>query len=316
MLTSVLIFLFTGKYHKEFKIWSTIKMLLFALLGMVLVYSLLPNDFRFSRAVLLMGGVLGAVVILVVDLLTNRLVEQRSVSPVNVAIVGERHRTEELLALLDQKGGYSLAGFVHPTRNFDQQSDYLGDLDSIDSVIRFHRIKELIFNQNEVSTSEIMQVMTTLDQACRYKIYAADTASVIGSYSKEYQGQIDTFDIHYAISSPYQRFMKRLTDIILSIICILFFPVIWPLNRFNMNYFTNVFQTLAGKKTWIGYNVTEMKKVLLPKIKSNILGHSDSNLVSNLNPEQRMHLDFIYAREYQSRIDFNAFFNQMRALSS
>ncbi len=311
---SLLMFLVLGKYHKKFKQWRTIKILFVNLLALLVVYSLFPSDFRFSRAVLLIGAFLGSAIIYLIDLIVSNTVSGVESLKVNTVIVGDPDQSDRMLALLDKREKSNLIGFINTDRAKYQGDNYIGDIDTIESVIRFHGIDEIIFDQHVVTTTEIMRVMSTMDHACQYKIFTSETGSLVGSYSKEFRGQIDAFDVEYAISSSYHRFIKRLGDILISILTVIWSPILWPINGFRMSYFSNVLLTFLGKNTWVGYVTSKGHSGVLPVIKKSILGHASTDFVNRLNDDQKMNLDFIYAREYSFWIDARAFISQLGKL--
>jgi GT2 family glycosyltransferase len=311
----IVIFLLLGKYHKNYQLWRSIKILSIGLFLLLAFYSLLPSDFRFSRAVLVIGGLLGAALVILFDSLSDHYLNSGLTTLTKTAVVSDPDRADQLLALLDRRPQSKLVGFIFNGQGKYKEDDYIGDLENIESICRFYRIDEIIFDQRMINTSDIMSVMTTLDHACQYKIYTSDTGSVVGSYSKQFQGQIDTFDIEYSISSPYNRFIKRIGDISLSLLTITLCWVLWPMNSFKLSYFKNTGFVLLGYKSWVGYIDHMNHHTLLPKIKSSVLAHAHLASIKNMNENQIINMNFIYAREYDLWIDLKAFLGQLNKLS-
>ncbi len=309
----ITVFLLLGKYHKRFMVWRQIKYAIVAMVLLLATYSLLPSTARFSRAVVVIGATLGFLIIMLVDLIRARYNQRSAAKTQSTAIVGSREKADRLLALLDGRERVKFVGFIKPEKENISHAQVLGTLDAVESIVRFHGIEEIIFNLDEIDSSTVMRVMTTLDQSCQYKIYTAKSDSVVGSYSKDFRGQIDAFNIQYAITTEYNKFIKRVLDISLSVSCILFFPLLWLLNKFQMGYWKNIAQTLQGKKTWVGYIYVEGEKDVLPAIKDGILPHVNLDKMA-LDRNQKMSINFIYAREYSAFIDLRAFCNQLTKL--
>ena len=311
IVISLTVYLLLGKYHKSFNKWRWVKMLGTAILTLLVIYSLLPSDLRFSRAVILLGSALSGLLIYSMDLLMSTWRQGISSTGYRTAVVGQPKKSDQLLALLDKRSKSELIGFIHQGNESLVVDGFIGSISAVDSIIRFHNINEIIFDQQEINSSEIMQVMTTLDNACQFKIYTSNTESVVGSYSKEFQGQVDTFDIEYAISTSYNRFIKRAADVFLVLLAIAIFPLGWIINKCKLTYFTNALSVLFGYKTWVGYIASSEDDLALPKIRPAILIHMSSLDIEHMNQSQIRHLNFIYAREYNVWIDVRAFFNQI-----
>jgi len=308
---SILLFIYLlgGKYHRRFHSWQWIKILSFGILALVVCYGLLPDHFRFSRAVLVIGSILAAIDIFYVDYFGAKPKHAPHVKT-RTAIVGAEQHSDSLLALLDKRGNTELIGFIND--ELQKNSSLLGSLNSVESIVRFHLIDELIFDQQRVATADMMRVMTNLDHDCQYKIYTAQSETVVGSYSKELQGQIETFNIEYAITTPYSKFIKRFIDVLFSILAILGAPILWILNKFSSNYWKNIISVLTNRKTWIGYIRPTSDIHPLPNIKSGVISHQQ--FLEQLSSKQHTHLNYIYAREYSPWIDIRSFFSQLNQL--
>lgn len=313
VVVSIFIYLILGKYHKRFSRWRTIKIVGVALVALLVVYSLLPATIRFSRAVLLFGGLIGGGVVFAKDLFLERIRRRAGDRSLRVAVVGEEAVSHDLLALLDRRENVTFVGFIS-TSAADLSNEVVGRFTEIEDIVRFHQIDELIFDQSQTDAADLLRAMSVVGRDCQFKLYTPTSGSVVGSFSKEIPGQIETFDVDYAISSPYHQMIKRFVDIALSVFAIIGLVILWPMNNFSSHYFKNIFQVIVGKKTWVGYFDTKESETALPILKSSVLSLSVNNEYQ-LSAIQKMKLNFIYAREYNPWTDVQSFFNQLNKLA-
>lgn len=311
--TSVFIFLLLGKYHKRFKPWRTMKILGVALVALLVVYSLLPASIRFSRAVLLIGGVVGGGLVLLKDALLSRLRERKSNEVTRVAVVGGSAVSADLLALLDRRERISFVGLI--SKPEDRGAESIGQISELQDVVSFHQIDELIFDQAETDASDLLRAMSLVADTCKFKLYTPTSGSVVGSFSKEIPGQIETFDVDYGISSAYHVMIKRFVDVCLAVVGLIGFFILWPANKFNLNYFRNIFSVLFGRATWVGYYTQTEHGSTLPKLKPSVVPIAIDG-VEQLTSLQKMKLNFIYAREYSPWTDIQSFFKQFNQLAN
>ena len=180
----------------------------------------------------------------------------------------------------------NMIGTVSPQKTEDVKT-YLSDISRLDEVVQIFKVDEVIFCSQDVSSENIMQWMTHLGAGIDYKIVPKESISIIGSSSKNAAGELYTIDIQYKVSSPMARRNKRVLDILLAIG---FLPATFILVFFVKHPFgliRNIFQVMAGKKTWVGYSAGSFqfsagnqaqpldRPALLPKLRKGVLSPLD-----------------------------------------
>ena len=195
-----------GAYDKLFH-WSRLtRGLLLGWVAIAAVYGFLGPLFRPSRSLVFLAGPMVIVLIFGLRAVLFRIAkgfwpsskgEQR-----RYAIVGpytEAERIRKLVASGNLKMTYT--GHISNQKD-DGTPTFLGELEHLDQIVRFHNLSEIIFCSSNLASSEIMSWMTKLGNKLRYKIAPEQPLGIIGSSSKHTSGELYTFDIRYNLADP------------------------------------------------------------------------------------------------------------------
>ena len=140
--------------------------------------------------------------------------------------------------------------------------------------------------------------------------------SIIGSHSKDLQGELYTIDIQLNIDTPAQRRNKRVLDILISIILIFLLPLLIFIVNDVIKLIRNIFQVLIAKKTWVGFSEFRPKTEKLPKIKEGVLNPALA-LSNKPFDEKTIHrLNMLYAKDYNIYKDLSILYKNIRLLGS
>ncbi len=295
---------YAGLYDKWYKWSELIRSSAIATITLLAAYSLLPEQFRFSRAIVLFGAVLAFLLISLLRLLlvrTNVISSDRQKEEHSAFIVaGTSAEYERVIQLLEEAGfRQQLMGRVAVDPEDTSAVGYYKNLVALSGVLPF---REVIFCQGHLSFAAIIETTRQLPDGLTAKIHAAGSHSVIGSDSKDSSGEAVSKENGYQLADPYNRRLKRLLDVLFSLFGILSFPVQLFLVKKPFSFLQNCFRVLLAKKTWIGYaGPGHALPVLLPAVLAcNGLpaGHP-----SSLNAESIQMTDDWYAREYKPLLD-------------
>jgi GT2 family glycosyltransferase len=298
---------FTGLYDKRYKTSKTILSLAFAVISMLAVYSLLPEQMRFSRGVFLWGGLTGGLLIFLFRQLlltkkrTTMIATNDNERIVVVATENEYEEVNVLLkkALLDQ----SLLGRISPD---ERDNHSIGHLPEISSMVKNIRINRVIFCVGAVSLSEIItQVQQLANRHTQFLFHVSGSNAIVGSHTLAPGADIVTGYVDYRISSSYQQRMKRLVDIVLS----LFLFVAIPLHSNPASFAKNIYRVLTGSKTWVGYATVATG---LPVIKTGVI--STVGNLQSANKSLFEKADGLYAKNYDWWQDIVIVFQNYRQL--
>src|SRR5690606_23000370 len=129
--------------------------------------------------------------------------------------------------------------------------------------------REIIFCIGELSLKEIISVLPQVPDHVRIKYHVSASRSIVGSDSKNFAGESLSEHNGYKISSPYNMRLKRLIDGFTSVLFLISFPFHFILHKKPLKFFGNCLQVLSGKKTWVGYTVSNHH---LPALRPSVIG--------------------------------------------
>jgi len=229
-----------------------------------------------------------------------------------IAIIGEEAEFKRVSILLNQTQiKLSFVGFVTTENNTLRHSNFIGNLNQIDEIIKVHQINEIIFCAKDLSSQIIINHMLTLvSSGIDFKIAPPESLSIIGSNHVDTAGDLYMIDVD-SISKPNNKRNKRLLDIGISLLIISLSPVLFFIQHNKSYFFVNSFNVLFGFYSWVGYGKTLYKS--LPEIKRSIL--SPVMLRKNqLNKTKLIHLQ--YAKDYKIEKDLLIIWKCIRHLGN
>lgn len=312
---------FSGGYDKPVRTFRTVRGVMLGTLTIAAIYAFLPENWRYSRGMILAGAVWASFTLVIIRHILGYLSGAtplfRENDTIRIIIVGSSSEAKRALSLLSQAGVESrYVGFLSPAEADRSHEYYLGSVDDLPRMREVYRVKEIIFCSADLKVSKIIDFMTTLGQEINYKIMPPTSDSIIGSNSKNTAGDLYAIDINLAISMPMNRRNKRLLDLL---VC-LFTLLIYPLGAFflfdPMQYIKNWWLVLFGRKTWVGYaNVDEgHKNYWLPPLKPGVLSPVFALKDRKVNDATKARLNLLYAKDYKVYQDVKIVFNSFRCL--
>jgi len=304
--------LFSGGYKKPVSLFKILRGVLWGTIAILLIYSLVDEDLRFSRVLILLGAFWSVFSILFSRLLFHRMkiksfsLEAKKAK--RIAIVGHSTEATRVKKLLeDSQIQTELAGFI-AIDNTDRGQNYIGQIEQLSEIIRINRINEIIFCAENISSAQIIRAMLDLTQLyVEYKIAPPESISIIGSNSIHTAGDLYVVNIN-AISKAVNQRKKRFFDIAVALTCLVLSPVlIWFYNQ-KMKFISNIFNVLWGKKSWIGYIPNQKTTNILPVLKPGILHPDDLFPELSLDKEKMIRLNMLYAKDYSISTDTEILF--------
>ena len=308
----------SGVYDKPFKLPKLVRGTLYGLVTLLAVYALLPEAYRFSRALILLGSVWAGIAILIsrsiFKVLKLKSFQWGEQVYKRFLIAGSEEECVRVYKLLQQteiKTGF--IGFIHLEETQDHHDLYVGLLDQLEEAVGIYDIDELIFCSKDLSAQKIITQMSVIDRHdLDFKIAPEESMYVIGSNSINTQGELYAFELN-SINKPENTRNKRLFDIVSSIILLIFFPVLTLVSKSFLGLLKNILSVLFGLKSWVSYHKSD-KNDALPKIKEGIL-----NPVSHLRSEYSaltiFKLNMLYAKEYRLKNDLNIILKNLNRLA-
>jgi FlaA1/EpsC-like NDP-sugar epimerase len=177
--------LFSG-YRKPSAITNTLKGICAGILAILVLYALLPLGIRFSRAVILIGGLITMPVIFLWRVLLSLILPEFAENPFKkekrTIIVSDSegyNGVKELLALSPAENIIYGRVSISPG---DISQEVLGNLQQLKEVVRINRVKEVIFASRSLNSSAIISSMHSLaDCDVTIKIASPDEKYILGS---------------------------------------------------------------------------------------------------------------------------------------
>jgi len=147
-----------------------------------------------------------------------------------------------------------------------------------------------------------------------FKIAPPESLSIIGSNSIDTAGDLYVVDFN-TIIKPHNIRNKRLADMAISSLFLLFSPVLILFIRPINGFYKNCFYVLLGIKSWVGFFYGEEVNTLqLPKIRKGVISWALVNLGENPTAEKAVKINLLYAKDYHVGNDFSIIIKGWRLL--
>ncbi|MDY0315352.1 MAG: glycosyltransferase [Bacteroidales bacterium] len=302
--------IFLGAYDKPVKLKNIYKGIIVGSVFILVFYSLLPAELRFSRAIILLSASWAIIIIPFVRFLLHYT--GRNSFKINlpgkkkIAIVGNENEATDLVKLINNTNPkITISAFVSPDSD-ENNEIFAGNLEQLDEIVKINKIDEIIFCAKNLQAQQIIRTMLKLDNPrLDYKIASPDGFSVIGSNSINTTGELYNIDIN-SIVKPENLRNKRLLDFNISFVMILFYPILFLFIKKPKQKLKNLFSILIGSKSFVSYyEDQEIDTSMLPKIKNGIYSPLENIKKSNINPELAQRINLMYAKDYKLIQDIN-----------
>lgn len=302
----------SGGYDKPFRLSKIIQGIFLGTVFILVIYALLSEEYRFSRAIIILGA-LWAVFIMLSSRVILHLLNIKGFRfdlPLNkrIIIVGKKIEAERVKSLIVQTGvNTGFVGIVDTGFSEKNQEEYIGNIDQISEIIEIYRINEVIFCAKDMTSADIINKMSVLKQFdVEFKIAPPESLYIIGSNSIDTTGELYVVNIN-SVSNALNRRNKRFFDVMIALAFIISYLFIFWFIKNPFKFFTNIISVFLGNKTWVGYSESTNNSGL-PSLKKSILNPSDAFKNKNLNNELLMQMNIMYARDYNVSNDLNIIF--------
>jgi len=318
----ILSIFFSGGYDKPISIKKHLKGMAAGTILILAAYSLLPEQYRFSRALILLGATWGTTTTILFRLILHlikfpgyRLSRRQKKRLVIVGSPDEAHRVKRLL----KQSGHplSIAGLVSHNPTNQLTEEYVGTVDQMHDIIAVNKADEIIFCGKDLSTGEIIRYMlawSTLQ--VDYKIAPSEGEAILGSNSANRSGDLYQIPIN-SIGETRNRRVKRVADVTIAVMLLCTSPLlIWLFLPRPFHYLKNILLVLAGVKTWISFGQgIETPGYELPSVKPGILTPLGNPALLNLTADEWLAVNLDYARDYSFSKDIRILFRYFKSLN-
>ena len=294
----------SGGYDKPISILKIIQGIFTGTIIILVVYSLLNEHYRFSRAIIILGAVWGMIAMLgmrfILQLFDSKNFRIGVEKNKRFVIVGEIEEAERVSGLLQKTFmNPGFIGLVSYHAHKYNVNGFIGHLGQIKEIITIHKVDEIIFCSKDIPANVIIDKMSDLkDEQVDYKIAPPESLSIIGSNSINTSGDLYVIDIN-TITKISNRRNKRMLDILLSFSLLAFYPAILFIVKKPIGLLRNIFSVLFGFKSWVGYSSRRLSDLHLPEIRKGVLNPEDAFNGKEIPEEANTRLNLMYARDYK-----------------
>jgi GT2 family glycosyltransferase len=301
---------FSGSYEKPYRVAPIFRAVVIGTIIIAALYGFLPDAWRFSRAIILIGGLCTGAAMLFTRLLYSLLRYQQfsfeRVDNNRVIAVGSIQSIQQAKAILQT---------VAPQSELVTEIDMNAQQGNIKSSATLFKAKEIILCSDVLSYKEIIRQILLLGDTYDYKILNPGTNSLIGSNSKNNAGDLYAADINFNLAKPIARRQKRLLDVLLCLIMLPLLPLLIVAVESSGSFLNNWLQVLAGRKTWVGYWEISPEAIrALPILRKAVLYPAIQYTGPEISAADVRKLNYLYAKHYSISDDLNTVIRNISSL--
>ncbi len=301
----------SGGYERHIKTGNIFRGVLFGTLVILVIYALLPEQFRFSRALIVIGTIWTLISTFSIRLLLSivngeyfklEIVREKK----RIIIVGDKSESKRVFSILEQSNiKPELVGKVFPDTK-ESNGGFIGNISQIEEIVAINKADEIIFCSKNISSQEIINIMLHFTNTdVDFKIAPPESLSIIGSNSINTAGELYVLNLN-TISRTINQRRKRFLDTIISIALIIMSPVLILFIKHPGTMIKNLIFVFIGKYTLIGYHGKMIEETdNLPFLKKGILSPVDALKNSTLKNGIIEKINLLYAKDYKVFNDMN-----------
>jgi len=186
------------------------------------------------------------------------------------------------------------------------------DKNIISEKIKREKISNLILFAENIPYKEIISFLTDeIFSETEVQIAYSVKEFIVGSQKVIVSDELFVAE-HFMLNKKFIRIQKRLFDILISFMLILLSPVLILLTDDKRNYFSNIFNVLTGKNSLVGYMLNGNTNGL-PMLKEGILSPVNYPV---FDKEEMGKINFRYARDYHLTDDFYIFYKSFNKIGN
>lgn len=230
------------------------------------LYGLLPEELRFSRALLVLGAIVGGTALITYRALIAGLTGQRlfhtAVNEPRILFYGSPENASTLQEIL-KESGIRPSFFLTQELSGNERDAHLLPL------VQLHRINECILDTEALPYDRVIGLIEALGGTTSVKSLLPKQRFIIGSNSSLTQGI--TYKQSFNVSGTNYLRQRRVYEVLLTL-GILFLPLSVPValltgrQRGWRRWFKNSLAVLRGKRSLIGYSTSLAEKFSLPQL--------------------------------------------------
>lgn len=281
---------FGGGYDRPYRPARIVKPVLIGTAIMLTVYSLLPEDMRFSRALMVIGMFLAFAVFALHRFILVRLAGQTALPNEVTGIVGMPDEIERVQKMFIRQSGSESVVAIAPDSSLERLRDY----------ITINKMGRLVFCARDISSSQIIGLMTAVsDLEIEMKIAPPESMFMIGSNSIDKSGDIAIVDVN-SITLPQNKRIKALMDMLMVLVSVMLWPIMAWVIPHPMRWLANCGAVCVRRKTWVGPDtrLTTSEKAIRLHLKQAIIHPSMAMEDEQLSMDTLVKINTLYIKDY------------------
>jgi O-antigen biosynthesis protein len=309
----------TGGFEKKVTIAALLRGIVTGSVFILLVYAMLPEHLRYSRALILFGSIWAGTSFLISRLTIGSLLGNVKLlvrkEKKRIVIVGSREEGSRVMSILSQVNiSPILAGYVNWQLKWEGQ-EYIGDIEQLEEIVRINRIDEIVFCAKEIPSQEIIRTMLMLgDTPVEFKIAPPESLSVIGSSSINTAGELYAIHLNTLNQSAVKR-RKRVFDLVASLVLLLISPFALFYVKKPVGYVRNIFYVFFRYRSWVGLApIPNEEDEILPEVRAGILNPVPGGKEISTQKETIRRLNLLYAKDYKVLNDITIMVREFKDL--
>jgi len=255
----------SGTYFKGAQPKNIVRSMLITTLIIGFGYGLLPEQLRFSRALLMLGALVGTAILIIYRVLIAALTGQRLFSneqrQPRLLFYGSSENLRALENILSESG-------VRPSFLWHQEPTKNPGFAQLEALVKVHRINELVVDCASNSYDQLIAITEALGSRTSVKSLLPKSEFIIGSNSSLSQGL--TYKKSLRISDANYLRQRRVYEISLTLLLFLTLPLsilgalLTGRSKGLRLWLKNAAALFTGKRTLIGYSRSLGEKFSLP----------------------------------------------------
>ncbi len=261
----------------------------------LVVYALLPEELRSSRAVIVLAAPIIMILVLLFEFIRNFIAGFGSRR--RVLVVGGSSSVRRIMEMMNRIDPDSIIVGAMSAGPSSEDEIFLNNIARLPEVIDEYSVDEVIFSASDIEFHEISSWMSKLGPVVSYRIAGDKSADIIGSDSKKTTGKLYTRKIEFSIDNPGGRRSKRVFDLVFSVLVLMVAPFLRLIGR-NRGAIRNAMSVLRGSHSWVSYDRRDTRLAELPKLRPGFMSPVGDRVAAISGSEEVHTINFLYAREY------------------
>ena len=299
---------YNGAYEKSKHSGQLVNAVISAFVLHIFFYALMPEAWRFSRAIMLLSFAWMTIYLFLSRGLfsyfstSNRFFKTKK----RILVNGPEGKLNEIANAVSQ-ANHIASSEITRSEKLNYKQDLLPD--------QIHKIDEVFFYPSGEFLKNIIQFMEDHQDQMNFRFVSEDMKIIIGSDSKNIKSDLSSLLFSYRLDQKIYKRQKRLFDVVFSLFLLFFSLPLLLVVENKKHFFHNVGSVIFGRKTWVSCTLANMKLSSWPKFRPGIIDLKNT-FPEYLSEENLMQLIDNYYRNYSIWLDLDICIRNVKRLGN